>query len=173
MTDMNDLMVDDVDYWLDCLPRYQLSSVQIMLESGKSFEEVAAAWMSGSVAGTTAPFSSGLGPKIFFEHFMDQMHDLLCTGNRYEEERAGIMAGFKPKQTGLAATISAAIAPHLGAAPAIIAPATALILCAVSKMGLGAWCAMQTQRRSNSPDGTPTQQPGPLPEPPPGTDEQS
>jgi hypothetical protein len=148
---MADLMVYEQDFWLEELPAYQKSSVKEMLESGMGYEEVATAWMSGAVATGTAPFSASTGPKIFLEKFQDQLHDFLCTGLNYEEERAAVMAGFKPKQAGLAATISAAIAPHLGTAPVFLAPAVALTLCAIAKISLGAWCQMQTERRATVP----------------------
>ncbi|MEU9439655.1 hypothetical protein AB0D42_01745 [Streptomyces sp. NPDC048304] len=154
MTEMDQLITHDNDFWISELPGYQRDTVKSMLSSGMELEAVSAAWLSGSAATNTAPFGANLGTKLFFEKFQDQMHDFLCTGLNYEEERAAVMAGFKPKQSGLAATISAAIAPHLGASAVFLAPVVALTLCAVGKMGLGAWCQMQTERRSAS-EGSP------------------
>lgn len=165
MTEIKQLIVDDQDFWLGQLPNYQQSGIRSMLGSGLNMEDAAAAWLSGAVASTTAPFSAGLGPRVFFEKFLDQLHDFLCTGLKYEEERAAVMAGFKPKQAGLAATISAAIAPHLQAAPAFLTPAIALTVCAIAKMGLGAWCQMQTERRASAesePSQTNTDSDGPI-----------
>ncbi|MFI6377434.1 hypothetical protein [Streptomyces sp. NPDC050546] len=158
MSQMNALLVDEQEFWLSELPNYQRSTVKAMLDDGMDYESAASAWMSGTVATGTAPFSATLGPKVFFDKFLDQLHDFLCTGLNYEEERAAVMSGFKPKQTGLAATITAAIAPHLGAAPVFLAPAIALILCAIGKMSLGAWCQMQTERRASQGTGTSTEQ---------------
>lgn len=148
MTEIAQLVVDDQEFWLMQLPSYQQSAIRAMLRSGSSLEDAAATWLGGAAINSTAPFGAGLGPKVFFEKFLDQLHDFLCTGLNYEEERAAVMAGFKPKQAGLAATISAAIAPHLEAAPAFLTPAIALTICAIAKMGLGAWCQMQTERRA-------------------------
>ncbi|MEU0455611.1 hypothetical protein ABZ322_21885 [Streptomyces sp. NPDC006129] len=145
---MNQLVSGDQEFWLSQLPKYQQSGVQSMLSAGLGYEAAASAWMSGAVADGTAPFGAGLGPSLFFEKFLDQMHDFLCTGINYDQEREAIMSGFKPGQAGLAASISAAIAPHLDAAPAFLAPAVALLLCAIAKMGLAAWCQIQTDRRT-------------------------
>ncbi|MFB6853029.1 hypothetical protein ACFCWV_11050 [Streptomyces sp. NPDC056341] len=152
MTQIAHLIVNEQEYWLSDLPDYQASSIQSMLDSGMDYEAVASAWVNGGVASNTAPFSASLGPRIFFDKFLDQMHDLLCTGLDYQEERAAIAAGFKPKQTGLAASISAVIAPHLGASLVFLAPVVAVTLCAIGKMGLGAWCQIQTERRTSNSD---------------------
>lgn len=157
MTEINQLVVDDHEFWLKELPSYQQSGIRPMLSSGMSYDAAAAAWLSGAVADSTAPFSGGPVAKVFYEAFLDQIHNFLCTGLNYEEERAAVMAGFKPKQAGLAATIATAIAPHLGAASTLIAPAVALSLCAIGKMGLGAWCQVQTARRANSTEGDSSQ----------------
>ncbi|MET7742782.1 hypothetical protein [Streptomyces sp. NPDC005385] len=151
MTQIANLIVNEQEYWLSDLPDYQTSSIKSMLDSGMDYEAVASAWVNGGVASNTAPFSASLGPRIFFEKFLDQMHDLLCTGLNYQDERAAITAGFKPKQTGLAASISAVIAPHLGASLVFLAPVVAVTLCAIGKMGLGAWCQVQTERRASTP----------------------
>ncbi|MFC9632089.1 hypothetical protein ACFTY8_23090 [Streptomyces mirabilis] len=148
MTEIDQLIAEDPELWLGELPAYQQSGIRSMLKSGMSYDVAAAAWLSGAVADNTAPFSGGVRGKVFYDAFLDQMHDFLCTGISYEEERAALMAGFKPKQAGLTATIAAAIAPHLGAASTLIAPAVALALCAIGKMGLGAWCQVQTARRN-------------------------
>ncbi|MGY4925305.1 hypothetical protein [Streptomyces sp. 900105755] len=148
MTEIDELIVNDQSFWLGDMPIFQQSSIRSMLGSGMAHDAAAAAWLSGAVADNTAPFTGGPRGKVFYDAFLDQMHNFLCTEVGYEEERAAVMAGFKPKQAGLAAAIATAIAPHLGAASALIAPAVALSLCAIGKMGLGAWCQVQTARRA-------------------------
>ncbi|MFE2513935.1 hypothetical protein ACFXG9_00865 [Streptomyces mirabilis] len=162
MTALTQLIIDDDEIWLSDLPQYQSSAVTSLLSTGLGYEEAASAWMSGSTASNTAPFGTGLGLKLFFDSFLDELHDFLCIGRNYEQERNQLLSGFKPGQAGMAAYIAAAIAPQLDAAPSFLAPAVALLLCAIGKLSLGAWCRMQSERRnqnptesSTTPDGAP------------------
>lgn len=158
MTEVADLLRGDHEFWLSELPPYQRATIDSMLNSGMDFQDIAIAWMSGAVAETTAPFGAGLGVKLFFDSFLDELHDFLCTGRNYEQERNRILSDFKPGQTGLAAAISTEIAPHLAAAPAFVTPAVTVTFCAITKIGLSAWCHMQSVRRSAGSE--PPQSPG-------------
>ncbi|MEV7387528.1 hypothetical protein [Streptomyces sp. NPDC091215] len=152
MTDLVSLFSGGQDFWLADLPAYQRQNVLQMLASGMTYEQVATAWLNGGVAEYTAPFGVGAGVNLYFEKVIDELHELLCVGRSYEQERNQIASGFKTGQTGLVATITAIIAPHLDSAPSFLAPAIAVLLCAISKIGLGAWCRMQAERRMQSAD---------------------
>ncbi|MEU6849917.1 hypothetical protein ABZ901_08315 [Actinacidiphila alni] len=154
MTEMAELIGGEPSFWLSELPRYQQSTIADMLGSGLSFEQAASAWLSGAVAETTAPFGVGSVAKLYFESFLDELHDYLCVGKNYEEERKKLLNGIKPGQTGAVVWISTEIAPRLDGAPSFVAPAIALSLCMIAKMGLGAWCRLQSERRnSDTPEG--------------------
>ncbi|MFF0667763.1 hypothetical protein ACFYVE_06145 [Streptomyces tendae] len=148
MTDLSTLISGDQDFWLAELPNYQRHSISEMLRSRKTYEQVAASWLNSSIADGTAPFGTSATRGLFFEKVVDELHDFLCVGISYENERSQIISGFKTGQAGLVATITAAISPHLDSAPSFLAPAVAVLLCAISKIGLGAWCRVQTERRA-------------------------
>ena len=150
MTGLGILISGEQDFWLADLPGYQRQTVADMLAGGKTPEQVAAAGLNGGVAEQTAPFGAGAGANLYLEKVVDELHDFLCVGNTYEQERAQIANGFKTGQTGLVATITAFIAPQLDSAPSFLAPAIAVLLCAISKIGLGAWCRVQTERRAQN-----------------------
>jgi hypothetical protein len=142
VTGLGSLIYGEQDFWLADLPNYQRQNVVEMLASGMAHEQVAAAWLNGGVAENTAPFGASTGANLYFEKVVDELHEFLCVGRSYEQERSQIAGGFKTGQTGLVATITAFIAPHLDSAPSFLAPAIAVLLCAISKIGLGAWCRM-------------------------------
>lgn len=160
MTEMKEFIIDDPGMWLSQLPHYQQATIRSMLDAGLGYEQAASAWISGSAFESTAPFGAGFGMKPYFESLLDELHDFLCVGRSYEQERSELLSGFKPGQTGVAASIAAAIAPHLDAAPSYLAPAVALTLCAIGKIGLGAWCRVQSERRAGNeenPGGAPNE----------------
>jgi phosphotransferase system glucose/maltose/N-acetylglucosamine-specific IIC component len=135
--------------WLECLPEFQRSSIEDLLRSGKEPSQIAEAWLEAGAAMNTAPFGTSGSAKIFFNHFLDELHDLLCTEGRRENERASVLASFKKGQTTAVAAVTTAVSPYLSSAPAFLAPAVALTMCAISSVGLAAWCKTQTERRQS------------------------
>lgn len=145
-----DLISGNPDQWLETLPEYQRSSLQDLLSSGKTAEEVAEVWLLSAAADQTAPFGARDGKRVYFTHFLNELHDLLCSDQSRETQRAAVLDSFKSGQTSAVAAITAAISPHLSSAPAFLAPAVAVVLCGISTVGLGAWCKAQSERRAAS-----------------------
>lgn len=135
--------------WLSTLPSYQRSLLNTLLAT-MGHEEAARVWLEGGATSDNAPFGASTGMKVFFEKFLDELHDLLCTGENYEEEKRNALKELGAGKTTAAAYISQQISPHLGASANILAPAVAVILCLVSTIGLRAWCETQSQRRASS-----------------------
>lgn len=63
------------------------------------------------------------------------------------EDRTKILEDFKIGQAGLVAAVTTAITPYLGAGSVIVGPGVAIVLTLTGRVGLGAWCAAQNERR--------------------------
>lgn len=141
---------DKLNDWLGSLPGYQRELLSELASQGKGPDEMAQVWLGGGRAANTAPYGAVHGRSAFYDKFLDELHDLLCSHERYQEARYQLWQDFRKGQTVFVASVTSAIAPVLGAAPAFLAPAVAVTMCAVGKAGLNAWCAMQTERRKES-----------------------
>jgi hypothetical protein len=80
--------------------------------------------------------------------FLDELHDLLCAGERYQEERASLVKEYKAGQSTFVASVAVVLAPHLGAGVQFVAAAVAVALSVIGQVGLRAWCASQSERRN-------------------------
>lgn len=147
MTGFEEYFSSDPSAWLDTLPVFQRASVDELLRSGKTYDEVAEAWLAATVAHDTFGFGTVPGARVFYKKVLDQIHDLICTGKGYEIERASVHAEFKKGQAFAVAAVAQEIAPHVGAATAFLTVAVALTFSTISKIGKNAWCEMQTERR--------------------------
>lgn len=149
MTGAAALFEDSVD-WVQQLPAYQQELVRQLLAGGAAEEEAAAHWLTANLQ-NLAPFGGEARARtLFFRKFLDEVHDFLCSDGRYGKEREEVVKQFSLGQTSAVTGISLALAGPLAAASPFLAPAVALILVTVSKMGLNAWCAMMTERRTTS-----------------------
>lgn len=146
--DLAPYLVGDENAWIEALPEYQRNTLLELREAGIGFEDLGRVWLEAAGASNTAPFGAAAGARIFYEKLLDELHDLLCSDDKYQAERENVLAGFKGGQATAVASITAAIAPLLSAAPPFIAPAVAVAICVVGKAGLGAWCKLQTERRA-------------------------
>ncbi len=142
------LLVGEERDWLNALPPYQRDVLEQLRSAGVPFEELGRTWIEASGAANTAPFGVTAGARMFYDRFLDELHDLLCSEDKYAAERDGILQGFKGGQATAVAAVTAAIAEPLAAAPPFLAPAVAVTVCLVGKAGLGAWCDLQEERRS-------------------------
>jgi len=137
--------------WIDALPNYQRKTINALLEQGKSSEEVAVAWLSANGPTNTFPYgaqkSSG---SIFFEKLVEEVEGFICSEDRYIEDRKKLLTGAEATKTYFISTISLAIAPVLHTSAALIAPAVALVLLTISKIGRNAWCAMRYEKKQNA-----------------------
>jgi hypothetical protein len=148
MADFQEYFSGQSSEWLDVLPKYQRDSVEELLATEKSYDDVAEAWLAATVAHDTFGFGAAQSAKIFYNKVLDQIHDLICTGKGYEAERTSVLAEFKKGQALAVAAVTEAISPHVGAASAFLSVAVVLAFATVSKIGKNAWCEMQLERRS-------------------------
>lgn len=87
------------------------------------------------------------GYRLLWDRFLDEMHDLLCSSDKYVEERKQLLKEYRVGQATLVAGITATIAPHLGSNPPYLAAVVAVTLTVVGRVGLNSWCTIQTERR--------------------------
>jgi hypothetical protein len=146
--ELTGLIVGDEACWISGLPTYQREIVEELRAAGVLFEDVGKAWLEAAGASNTAPFGVAEGARVFYEKLLDELHDLLCASDKYQEEKGAVLQGFKGGQATAIASVTAAIAPALSAAPPFLAPAVAVAICVIGKAGLNAWCAMQSERRA-------------------------
>jgi hypothetical protein len=140
---IDSLFADEPTAWITILPDYQRSSITQLVAGGKSFDEVAQAWLTASASntyrfGAVAP----VGPKnAFLEQVKVEVRAYLCGDDKYEKERAGLFGDGSTTRTVLVSWIALAIAPHVGVAVAVLTPVVALVLASFGKITINAWCA--------------------------------
>jgi len=136
----------------DCAESRKLRSLlvkqminKLYCESG-NYEEAAKAWLSASMS-TTAPFGTEKGHSIFFEKILDEVEFFLSGDEKYKDDRISLLNEKNVVQTYIVSAISVALSPVLGASAVFLAPAIAIVLVTITKMGLNAWLAMRKENR--------------------------
>jgi len=152
------LLDDDPIKWVQELPEYQRDTIERLLASGSSFDDVAQAWISAS-AENTYRFSAStpVGNKgAFLENLRKEIRAYLCGDKKYKKERDGLFGENGVARTYVVSAMAVAIAPHLSVASVVISPLIALILASIGKVTLNAWCATQDNpQASEKPDASP------------------
>lgn len=142
---------ENAEAWLSTLKKYQSSSVRRFLDIG-SEEKALELWLTASGPSSVSQFggdnSKVPGRKAFVEQFKIEFKAFLCGSDKYAAEREELGALTGDVKTYLVGVISSAIAVSLGSTSAFIAPAVVIMLIAVSKMGVNAWCSLGTTDKS-------------------------
>lgn len=128
--------------WLECLPRYQRDPLNQLLSAGKTYEEVALAWLSAT-ASNTAPSGANRTASNgvpYLERVGFEIRAYICGSTRYKKERDGLFGQKGLVRSAVVTGISVAIAPKLGMSPVVIAPPVALILASIGKVAVSAFC---------------------------------
>lgn len=134
-----------VNELLDSLKPYQRDSIRHLInEFGE--EEAAKKWLSANGPVATQQFG-GLqngNAHPFWDRFIAEFRLLICD-EKYAPERNKILSGAKPSALVIISGISGYIGSTLGFAPALLAPAVAVILPTIGKVGINAWCKCEQQ----------------------------
>lgn len=152
MATLEELLKGSETEWIDALPAYQREIIKSLISQGKTPEEAATAWLSASGPANTFTLGTVPGRSLFYEKLLDEVEAFICREDKYQEERNKLLTDFKSTavQGYIIGAISVAIAPTVGAAAAFIAPAVAVILLTITRIGRNAWCAMRKEQRSGS-----------------------
>lgn len=154
------LLDDDPIKWVQELPEYQRDTIEKLLASGSSFDEIAQAWISASAENTyrfAAATPVPIGNKgAFLENLRKEIRAYLCGDKRYKRERDELFGEKGIARTYVVSAMAVAIAPHLSVAAAVISPLIALVLASIGKVALNAWCAIQSDAQpGGQPDAAP------------------
>jgi hypothetical protein len=140
---INPLLNDDPSLWIRDLPEFQRVPLQQLISSGLSYDDAAQRWLSASAA-NTYQFASvkPVGKEgAFLDSLRKEVRDFLCGDAKYEKERTGLFGEKSVTRTYVVSAIAVAVAPYLSVAATFIAPVVALMIAAIGKITLNAWCA--------------------------------
>lgn len=129
------------DGWFEGLPKGQKQTIQEMLESGKTEEQIGEFWLSSTGSESTAGFGSGVFLQSFFLNVRQEFINFVCGDSKYEAERkqANDIWNKHGKVT-LVSLVAAAVANTLGLAFAAVVPVVALLFSTTAKIGVNAFC---------------------------------
>ncbi|MFJ8521408.1 hypothetical protein [Bacillus cereus] len=130
--------------WLNSLPDYQKEIVSELLTSN-SHEDAAKAWLEASI-GNTSPFSAEQNSdNKYFTQLKKEVYKLVCGDPKYAAEREEFtqLIQSPDKKTVLVSWISTLIASQVGLAASFVAPVIVIILMALAKTSINAWCEIQ------------------------------
>lgn len=131
----------DMDEWLGALPEYQRRSIVALLSDHEPVQ-VATIWLANSGPRDTAPFGGvRTAANNFYDNILKELQKAICESEEYAAERKELAEVTKGGgKLLLVGALSTAIAPHVGAAAAVIAPAVALTLGIVTNAGKATAC---------------------------------
>lgn len=135
------LLSGDMDEWLAALPEYQRQSIADLLDDHDAVQ-VATIWLENSGPKDTAPFGGiRTAASNFYDNILKELQKAICGGEEYASERRQLAEATKGGgKFLLVGALSTAIAPHVGAAAAVIGPAVALTLGIVANAGKATAC---------------------------------
>src|SRR2546430_17046531 len=111
MASFEELFSDNEAEWIDALPVYQRNIINALIAQGKSYDEIAIAWLSAGGPANTFPFGGQGSSQIFYEKFLEEIEKFLCREDCYGEDRKKLMTGAEATKTLAISSISEAIAP--------------------------------------------------------------
>jgi hypothetical protein len=140
MPALDHLIEGDVNAWVEALPSYQRAHIERMLKSAGP-AEVATLWLTSSGPTDTAPFGGvRVSAARFYDNLLLELQKLFCGSQEYEEDRRQLGQAAGMGKLVVVGMISTAIAPHVGAAAAVLGPAIALTLGVVGNAGRTSIC---------------------------------
>lgn len=128
--------------WLSGLPTYQINLVNELLSSGLSETEAAELWLSRVGPDNNFAFGAGNPGTNYLSAVQTEFRKLICGDDSYEAVRAEASKVWGGAKYGIVSMMALAIAAHVGIAAAVIAPVIALLMSAVGRIGINAWCAL-------------------------------
>lgn len=126
--------------WVGALPRYQQKLIESMLLNSDPVE-TAIAWLGASGPLYNAPLGAARrATNLFYDNLLSEIHSLFCSDHGYEVERRNLMSRAQAGKTAFVIAVSDAVAPHVGAAPVLLAPAVALTFAVIARAGKDSVC---------------------------------
>lgn len=154
---MNDFVFSDSEL-LSLLKPYQQRTLLPLIDSVGE-EEAAKIWLSPSSDDQVANFGGGGNqpdllppeienqsansedkPALYYDKLVKEIKKLICGDEKYQEYREKTLEHASTSALVAVTFISATMGDIFGVAPALLTPVVILILKAVSKVGINAWC---------------------------------
>jgi len=126
--------------WLDVLKPYQRKTIEAFLPDG-SPEQVAERWLSAAGSPNIVPFGGVRDTKPFWDNFKAEFRKFICDDTAYVEEKKALSVEGSTSKALLVSAVSAAIGASIGYTATLLVPAVAILLCAVGKMSIAAYCS--------------------------------
>lgn len=140
----------DLEGFIEALPPYQRSSVEVMLSRAGTPLEAARLWLEAAGPVDTAPFGgSSKAAQLLLENLVREMAKAICGSEQYQEEREPLLQAASAGKYAVAAAVGAVIGPHVGAAAVVLAPAIVLILSVVAEAGKKTVCEVLDEMIAN------------------------
>lgn len=140
---LDEIISGELEDWLSALPEYQADSLRKWKEAGASEDEIMEKWVIGFGSDQTNPFGTSPKNKNYFEQLQSEFKKLICGDSKYGHIRDELLENKNIIKGTIIYIIAAAIGAELGLAAALIAPVVAVLLYAVGKVTVEAWCATE------------------------------
>lgn len=132
--------VADINGWLDTLKPYQRSSLHQLIAINNE-EDAAKIWLTSNGAVATKKFGGVVSDDgEFWNRFKTEFKAFICGDEKYKSERAQLISQAPIVNAMFVGVISGAIGSTLGFAASLLAPAVAIMLYLVGKVGTNAYC---------------------------------
>ena len=134
-----DVPVAKLDEWLSELKPYQKNTISELLKH-LSPEEAAEKWITASGSGNIIPFGGARDTRPFWDRFQDEFKKFLCDEKAYANDKKALFSEGPIAKALLISIVSAAIGATIGYTATLLAPAVAILLFTIGKIGLNAYC---------------------------------
>lgn len=128
------------DEWLCVLKPYQLELVENFRSVGSNDEEIAERWLSDMGADHTFGFGVTSYGKEYFSKVKFELHKMICGDPAYESFREELLSVWAQHKAAVVLFFASTISAVLGIAVGVLVPVVALLLSALTKVGVNAWC---------------------------------
>lgn len=138
---MKELENIELKDWLSELKQYQRNGIQTLIDTYGE-EEAAEKWITSNGPSNNVPFGGEAirDTKPFYDRFKTEFQKFVCGHPNYEEYRRKLGAESPIIKSTYIAIISAALGATLGFTATLLAPAVAILLATIGKMGLSSYC---------------------------------
>lgn len=129
--------------WINALSGSDRMRVRQLLENGLTEEQAAEVWLGRTGSEMTFGYGASNRGANYLDSLKRELRHLVCGGSEaYNDLRTQFAAYTQRGATVIVGVISAAIAATINIAAGVIAPVVALLLSAICRVGLNAYCNM-------------------------------
>ncbi len=134
----------NLDQWLSVLKPYQIKTITNLVQKYGE-EEAAKIWIESKGPINTVTFGglpSNTQNRNYYEALKLEIHKFICGQDNYKEERKKIIGTGDVINTAVSTKMAVIFSPIIGVSVPVLLPALLLILKAISKISVNAFCSM-------------------------------